>query len=302
MKKKILIFLIPIIILIAAITLIVFYHSNQKFYLEDNYYGQAGYTEIDSTELDQLIQEQKSFVLFVYQPACATSADFEEILTAAIKEKSLTVYKIAFSKLQNSTIDSEIPYYPSFAIFKKGQLIDFLKSDQDEDTAKYQNKDEFLAWLANYVAIKKSSNSHQADINYSEESGDSHTAADLSQITQEPGKVNIYFFWGDGCPHCAEENKFFKEISSEYGKYYSLYRFETWHNDDNVSLMKIFARAMGDTSKGVPYTIIGDQSFIGFPEQYKDQMKTAIKKSAQNDYDIYFDKVKAELEAQGNED
>lgn len=298
MKKRFLVFLIPIIVLIIILGLFVFSGiGSRKFYLEDSYYGQAGFKEIDASELNQLIADQKSFALFIYQPACVTSAEFEEVLSSAIEEKSLTVYEIAFSKLAQTTIGDRIPYYPSFAIFKKGKLVDFLQSDQDEDTAKYQNKADFLDWLTSYVAIKTTSGSNQTDINSgSEEPETSHTTADLSHITKEPGKVNIYFFWGNGCPHCAEENKFFQEIESEYGKYYNLYRFETWYNDDNAELMKTFATAMGDKTKGVPYTVIGDQGFIGFPEEYKNQIKEAIKKSASTDYDIYFDKIKSELE------
>ena len=301
MKKKFLLFALPILALVAILGLFVFFSNhNQTFYLEDSYYEKAGFKEINASELDRLIGNQESFAIFIYQPACVTSADFEEVLTEALDEKSLTVYKIAFSKLKDTKIGDQIEYYPSFAIFRKGKLVDFLKSDQDEDTAKYEDRTEFLNWLTSYIKIKNQSASHSTDIDSGEESESSNSVADLSHITKEAGKVNIYFFWGNGCPHCAEQNKFFQEIEKEYGKYYNIYRFETWYNDDNAALMKTFAAAMGDEAKGVPYTIIGDQSFIGFPERYKEEMKEAIKKAAQNDYDIYFDKIKAELEKSQN--
>lgn len=108
MKKKFLLFLTPIIILIVILGLFVFSNiGNRKFYLEDSSYGQAGFTEIGASELDQLITNQKSFVLFIYQPACVTSADFEEILTAATQEKSSLFTKspsLSLHKLRSAIV------------------------------------------------------------------------------------------------------------------------------------------------------------------------------------------------------
>jgi len=300
MKKKLLIFILPIIALIAILGIIIFAASQSRtFYLEDSYYNQKGFKEINATELNDLIDTQESFVLFIYQPTCVTSADFEEILTKFNAERPILIYKIAFSKLKDTVIGERIPYYPSFAVFRKGKMVDFLKSDQDEDSNKFTNLDDFTKWFDSYVKVKETDHSQIIEIGNSEdENGNSSTTANLSHITKTDGKVNIYFFWGNGCPHCAEENKFFQEIEREYGKYYNIYRFETWYNDDNATLMKTFATAMGDETKGVPYTIIGDQSFIGFPEEYREKMKNAIKQSANSDFDIYFDKIKPELDNQ----
>ena len=45
---------------------------------------------------------------------------------------------------------------------------------------------------------------------------------------------------------------------------------------------------MGDEVKGVPYTIIGNETFSGFGEKIKEQIKTAIKTQSKNSYDVYF--------------
>ena len=52
-------------------------------------------------------------------------------------------------------------------------------------------------------------------------------------------KVNIYFFHGDGCPHCEAEMKFFDNLEEEYKSKYNLYKFETWYNENNVKLKKL---------------------------------------------------------------
>ena len=98
-------------------------------------------------------------------------------------------------------------------------------------------------------------------------------------------KVNVYFFRGEGCSHCAEAEEFFKSIEAEYGKYYKLVDYEVWHNQDNASLMEQVAEARGDEAGGVPYIIIGDKSWNGYASDYADSIKKKIK-------DVYNQKPK----------
>ena len=49
---------------------------------------------------------------------------------------------------------------------------------------------------------------------------------------------------------------------------------------------------MGDEVKGVPYTIIGKETFTGFSEDYEENMLNAIKNQYKNSYDVYFDETK----------
>ena len=35
--------------------------------------------------------------------------------------------------------------------------------------------------------------------------------ANIVDASVEDDVINIYFFYGDGCPHCAKEEKFFEE-------------------------------------------------------------------------------------------
>lgn len=48
---------------------------------------------------------------------------------------------------------------------------------------------------------------------------------------------------------------------------------------------------MGDTTNGVPYTIIGEKSFFGFGESSKEEFLKAIEEQYQNNYDVYFDEI-----------
>lgn len=116
----------------------------------------------------------------------------------------------------------------------------------------------------------------------------------LDNVVREKNKVNIYLFWGDGCPHCKKEKEFFESIKTKYGKYYNLYTFEVWYNEENLNILNAFASSMGEKVTGVPYTIIGSKTFKGFndTDDYKQSIIKTIEEEKDKNYDVYFDKIK----------
>ncbi len=117
----------------------------------------------------------------------------------------------------------------------------------------------------------------------------------LSSIKKEQGKVNVYIFWGNGCPHCTEAHNFFDSIGEEYSEYFNIYGFEVWYNSDNKSLFKKFAAAMNDETSGVPYIIIGNKSFKGYINSWNNDILNAIIDGHNKDFDIYFDVIKKKI-------
>ena len=103
-------------------------------------------------------------------------------------------------------------------------------------------------------------------------------------------EVNVYFFRGQGCSHCAEAEEWFKSIEEEYGSYFKVVDYETWYNEDNAKLMQEVADARGEKAEGVPYIIIGDQSWNGFSQSYAEdminQIKTVYAQDVSERYDI----------------
>lgn len=78
-------------------------------------------------------------------------------------------------------------------------------------------------------------------------------------------EVNLYLFWGDGCPHCAREKVFLSEIENKYPNL-KINSFEVYKNSQNQEYFKKTAEVLGENASGVPFTIIGDEVFIGFNE------------------------------------
>ena len=300
LNKKIL-WIIPLLLLISIIIGIIVIRNmpEKKFYLEDKYYCGSDFIEIKTSDLEKLIDDKESFALFVYQPACVTSANFEQILKDFSNSNNIEIYKIAFSDIKDTSLSKYIKYYPSFAIFNKGNMVSYLDANSDNDLKYYESKDEFQKWFTSFVLLKDTDNSNSSENeNVTEESENTKeetpTEINLENVTYDKNKVNIYFFWGSTCPHCKAEFAFFDEIKEEYGDYYNLYTYEVWENPDNEKIMNKFADALNEEVTGVPYTVIGDVSFTGFGESSKEKFIDAIKNKHQNSSDVYFDKIKSE--------
>ena len=73
--------------------------------------------------------------------------------------------------------------------------------------------------------------------------------------------VKVYLFHGNGCPHCEETLEWFNSIEEEYGKYFDLVKYEVWYDEENQALMQEVGEKMGDEVGGVPYMVIGKETY-----------------------------------------
>lgn len=266
-------------------------NNEEAFYLEDKYYGTSEFIDLDQDTLEDLINDKESFAIFIYQPACANSENFEKVLTEYTGENQISFYKMPFSLMKETTLGDEIKYYPSFVVFHDGKMVDFLDANSDKDIDYYQNTEGFDKWFSSYVLKKEVDNNVAIENAGEQEEKTVNTDVTLDNVKYDENKVNIYFFWGDGCPHCESEFAFFESIEEQYGDYYNLNTFEVWNNEENASLLEVFSQSMNEDVTGVPYTIIGDKSFMGFNEDKEKEFINAITSQHQDSYDVYFDKI-----------
>lgn len=117
----------------------------------------------------------------------------------------------------------------------------------------------------------------------------------LEDITFVDDKINIYVFWGDGCPHCENLLTMLEDTKKDYGKYYNIYGFEVWENEDNGKIMDYFLEKFDKEvgNRSVPFYIIGDESFSGYSEKMKEEvLNTIIKEYEERHNNQSFEDVK----------
>lgn len=109
-----------------------------------------------------------------------------------------------------------------------------------------------------------------------------------AETEETPSKVNVYLFRGEGCPHCEEMLEFFDSIEEEFGQYYTMNTYEVWYNQDNADLMEEVAEKLGVSVTGVPFLVIGDQTWNGYASSYDAEIEAKILSEYNSDsrYDV----------------
>lgn len=79
-------------------------------------------------------------------------------------------------------------------------------------------------------------------------------------------QVTLYFFWGEGCPHCEKAKPFLEKLAARY-RGLDIRSHEVFHNSDNRDLLKKMAQSAGKEATGVPVFFIGKEMITGFSEE-----------------------------------
>lgn len=104
-------------------------------------------------DYQKLIDEQKSFVVFIDQTGCMTAERVRGYATQYAAENGIKPYRLMFSNLKDTALNAQVKYYPSVAVISDGAPIAWLRADADEDAAIYNDYGAFQAWLNTHLAL-----------------------------------------------------------------------------------------------------------------------------------------------------
>jgi len=109
----------------------------------------------------------------------------------------------------------------------------------------------------------------------------SEITGNIVQETDPGNPIVVYFFWGDGCPHCAEQKPFLDSLKQKY-PLLEVKMFETWYNGENAELFQQMAESFGTSVQGVPTTFIGNKYWVGFADYMKPEIEDYIEYCLEN--------------------
>jgi thiol-disulfide isomerase/thioredoxin len=100
-------------------------------------------------------------------------------------------------------------------------------------------------------------------------------AVSATPAMQDAQPVVLYFFWGDGCPHCAHQKPFLEELERRYPNL-EVRDYEIYHVEENRVLFQDMATALGFEARGVPTTIIGERYWVGYSENIAQEIEAHV--------------------------
>lgn len=91
-------------------------------------------------------------------------------------------------------------------------------------------------------------------------------------------KYNIYLFYGETCPHCADEEEFLESYLGIYDNV-ELVKYEVWNSAENREILVKVQNELNNHTSGVPYLVIGEKVIVGYLDGTTDkQIKKEVEK------------------------
>ena len=101
------------------------------------------------------------------------------------------------------------------------------------------------------------------------------TVASNKSDTRNSTEKTLYFFWGEGCPHCEAAKPFLAELQRKYPKVI-ISTHEVYNNQKNLDYLRDMAKLQGVEPKGVPIFFFGKMYFEGFNENNAKEIEVAV--------------------------
>ncbi len=155
MKKKPIAIVGAVIAVVICVVAAIMIFCSGRVVLDQEYYGHGEIGNISIDQMRSMIDEKKSFVVFVSQPDCRTADKLREILQDFITKYPMQIFEVSFSDLKSSGLADEVKYYPSVIIYRDGKIADFLDANDGEDSAAYNSLEGFEEWFTNQVILKE---------------------------------------------------------------------------------------------------------------------------------------------------
>lgn len=126
--------------------------GEQKVVLDAEYYNtQSGFTDLTAQEYEELVGAKKSFVVFVDQDGCTTADRLREYVGRYMEEAGVSVYRMMFAEVKESSLHEFVKYYPSVVIVSRGQVVAYLRADSDDDAKVYNNYEDLEEWMKRFL-------------------------------------------------------------------------------------------------------------------------------------------------------
>jgi glutaredoxin len=88
--------------------------------------------------------------------------------------------------------------------------------------------------------------------------------------------VEVHYFWGRGCTHCAAARAFLDELETRLGTQIEVHSYEVWFNPENKKIMDQFAAEYNINALGVPILFIGNQAWVGWREHMRTEIEDMV--------------------------
>lgn len=124
-----------------------------KVEIDEEFRNDVGLKDISAEEYERLVEDKKSFVVLVDQDGCNAADKMRDFANRYSEKYNISVFRIMFEDMKNTSLNDTVKYYPSVAIVGDGKIRAYLRADSDDDAKVYNNYDDFEAWMNQHIRL-----------------------------------------------------------------------------------------------------------------------------------------------------
>lgn len=121
----------------------------------------------------------------------------------------------------------------------------------------------FLVVIAVFMGVFSPTSTIYAQETQIDVAGSSDQAGTVEPKQPTTHPINIYMFWGEGCPHCAKAKPFLENLAAQSDDI-NYYNYEIYYSSKNQGYLKDVVRELDIDASGVPLIVVGNEAFVGF--------------------------------------
>ena len=84
----------------------------------------------------------------------------------------------------------------------------------------------------------------------------------ITLVNAQENEICIYYFYGTGCPHCANVKPVLDDLETKYPDIH-IHRLEIYHNKTNQDLFNTYCSEYDVEKRGIPFVAIDQKYFMG---------------------------------------
>lgn len=149
-KKEI---IISIIVLLILLTIIIITKVPKKYNLDSKYYKGNEFIETTGIELDSLLEQDNSMIIFTNNTYCIFEVPCDEVFKEFMKKHNIQIIYIPFDEFKNCNLYDYVKYAPSIILVKEGRIVQYLDPNSNEDKDRFQDVNAFEKWIKKYIYL-----------------------------------------------------------------------------------------------------------------------------------------------------
>lgn len=126
----------------------------EKFALSAEMYTKGEVVEITAQEFDQLVAEQKSFVVVLHMVVCPAEFPVTNSAKELAHNEGIVIYNLVEEEFKQTMLARTVKYLPSVAVIHEGELVGYLDAEADEDVKYYKTAAGLKEWLGQYIKME----------------------------------------------------------------------------------------------------------------------------------------------------